>query len=132
MSTRGRKTLSAIWAMARCDRPVATDADGNRVHLSSAHRHLWVLYRSYEGKAGRGAYPGDELLAGMMGRTERMVRKYRADLLEWGFLRQQLRGPAPAMYWAVLPADLDATLPADLRADDDGDVAPPEEARRAA
>jgi hypothetical protein len=109
MATRGRKTLSAIWLLTRHQ-----DEDGR---LTPPHKLLWVIYRSYEGKAGRGAFVGDDRLAGHLGKSVRSVQMYRADLVEWGYLKQQLRGPNPAMYWAVLPPELDAELPDDLRAD---------------
>jgi hypothetical protein len=117
-ATRGRKTLAAIFALARCSQPVAVDADGRHAHMTPAHLQLWLIYRSYEGPGGRGAYPGDPLLADLMHRTERMIRAYKRDLLAWGFLRQQLRGPRPALYWAILPAWLEETLPEELRSDD--------------
>jgi hypothetical protein len=105
MATRGRRTLSAIWAMARCEDE----------RLTPPHKLLWLNYRSYEGTAGRGAFVGDDRLAGHLGKSVRSVQMYRADLVEWGYLRQQLRGPNPAMYWAVLPPELDATLPPELQ-----------------
>jgi hypothetical protein len=72
--------------------------------LSPELKALWGVYRSYENPTkGRGAWPGDELLAAHMGKSPRAVQRYRAELLRRGFLVQHLRGPNPAHYRAVIP-----------------------------
>lgn len=88
---RGRATLRDIFAVLR---------DPN---LEPEEKVVWGLYRSYEGRNSKGAYPGDELLAKHLGRSPRTVRRYRQRLLEAGYLDQQLRGPKPAWYHARLP-----------------------------
>lgn len=93
----GRATLRDIFTLLR-DAP-----------LEPAEKVLWGLYRSYE-SADRGAFPGDELLAKHLGRSERSVQEYRATLLERGYLIKRFRGPKPALYRAVLPED-DDTVP---------------------
>lgn len=89
----GRATLREMFALLR-----APD-------LEPEEKVLWGLYRSYQSPNGKGAYPGDELLAEHLGRSPRTVRRQRRRLLEAGYLEQQRRGPKPARYWAVLPDD---------------------------
>lgn len=91
MPRDGRASLKAIFAVARTP------------ELSAQEVRLWILYRSYEQSDGRGAYPGDELLANHLDKSPRSVQKYRARLLKLGYLEQRLRGPNPARYRAVLP-----------------------------
>lgn len=73
--------------------------------LSSDEMRLWVIYRTYLGKDGSWAFPGDELVAEHMDCSPRTVRRYRASLLERGYLRQERRGSKPARYWPVVPDD---------------------------
>lgn len=87
----GRLTLSEIFEATRDPA------------LTPEEKVLWTLYRSYEGSEGSGAFPGDERLARHMGLSERSVQGYRARLLEKGYLRRKLRGPRPALFWAVTP-----------------------------
>lgn len=91
MGRDGRASLKAIFDVARSP------------ELTAAEVRLWILYRSYEQPDGRGAYPGDELLAKHLDKSPRAVQGYRARLLKLGYLRQKLRGPNPAWYWAILP-----------------------------
>lgn len=91
-------------------------------HLEPEEKTLWGLYRSYEGPSGKGAYPGDGLLAEHLDRSPRTVRRLRRRLLELGYLRQKLRGPKPASYRAVLPdAAEEPDTPAPEEGGDDGD-----------
>lgn len=87
---RGRDTLGAIWAVAK--EPALTPEEKN----------LWTLYRAYDFH-GRGAWPGDDVLAAHMGRSVRSVKQYRKRLMALGYLEQQLRGFRPAIYNAVVP-----------------------------
>lgn len=91
----GRATLEDVFDVLR-----ATD-------LEPEHKVLWGIYRSYEGSDGNGAFPGDELLARHLGRSPRTVRRYRKELREAGWLEQELRGPKPARYRAVVPNEQD-------------------------
>lgn len=88
---RGRATLAAIFEAAK-------DPE-----LSAEELRLWLLYRAHEFQDGQGAFPGDSRLARMMDRSPRSVQGYRASLLESGYLLQELRGPRPARYRAVVP-----------------------------
>lgn len=88
----GRATLRDIFAIARNPR------------LSADEVRLWLLYRSYETKDGGGAFVGDELLTGHIGKSVRSVKAYRSRLLELGYLERELRGPNPAAWRAVLPS----------------------------
>ena len=76
--------------------------------LSETELRLWVLYRSYDSK-GKGAFVSDDRIATHMGKAARTVERTRASLIEKGFLKQQLRGPEIARYWAVLPVECSAT-----------------------
>lgn len=98
----GRATLQDVFAVMR-------DPD-----LSAEEKVLWGIIRSHE-TPEKGAYPGDERLARMMDKSPRSVERYRRSLLERGYLEQQLRGPKPATYRAVLPED---------RSDTGGDSSP--------
>lgn len=88
---RGRATLRAIFELLR------------RPDLEPEEKVVWGLYRSYESPSGKGAYPGDDLLAEHLDRSPRTVRRYRKQLLDKGFLRQKLQGPQEARYWTQLP-----------------------------
>lgn len=117
MSRDGRASLKAIFTVAR-------DPD-----LSAAEARLWMLIRSYEQPDGRGAYPGDEKLAAHMNCSERSVQRYRASLLEKGYLRREFRGSKPSYYWAELPqhsgASADGATESDAIADGaSGDATP--------
>lgn len=85
----GRKTIAAFGAIMKDET------------LTPEEKVLWGLYRAYDFK-GRGSWPGDETLAGHMGKSVRSVQGYRARLLEKGFLEQTLCGPRPAIYKAVV------------------------------
>lgn len=87
----GRSTLSDLFELMRDP------------HLGPEAKVVWALYRSYEGPNGKGAYPGDELLAEHLDRSPRTVQRYRAQLVEGGFLEKEFRGPKPARYRAVVP-----------------------------
>lgn len=87
----GRATLEDIFRVARAP------------ELQPEEKVLWLIYRSYESPNGKGAYPGDELLAEHLDRSPRSVQSYRARLLEKGWLERELRGPRPARWRAVLP-----------------------------
>lgn len=71
--------------------------------LTAGQVRLWLLIRSYQQADGRGAYPGDEVLAKHMDRSPRSIQKYRRRLRDMGYLRRELRGPKPAYWWAVTP-----------------------------
>lgn len=71
--------------------------------LNDGELRLLLLYRSYE-SPGSGATPGDEVVADQLGVDVRTVKRRRAALIEKGFLSQQLRGPKPAEYRAIIPS----------------------------
>lgn len=128
----GRASLREIFYVAR------------HSDLSAEELRLWLIYRSYEA-SDHGGFPGDELLANYVDRSPRSVQSYRASLLENGYLEQELRGPKPARYRAVLPeqvAEDDQTegsdegekegqgawpAPSDLDRDGSGDFIYPDE-----
>lgn len=113
---RGRATLAAIFEAAQ------------DTELSAEELRLWLLYRAHEFDDGRGAFPGDERLARLMDRSPRSVQRHRASLLEAGYLEQELRGPRPARYRAVVPDEeqpVDASPePDEPNVEDDGWPAP--------
>ncbi len=119
MSSRdGRATLRDVFEIMRDP------------HLTEHEGRLWALYRSYD--TGEGAWPGDDVLAGHMGKKIRSVESYRAGLIQKGYLVGTFRGPPPAAYRAVIPeapqdlADLDPRTPVVP------DVVPPPDPRGAA
>ena len=103
MTTRdGRATLREMFALVR---------DSS---LTPEEKTLWMLYRSYD--TGDGAWPGDDLLAGHIGKSVRSVKAYKARLRELGYLHVELRGPNPAVHRATYPAK--AVQPAAPQADE--------------
>lgn len=110
----GRATLRDVFSLARDPA------------LEVEEKLVWLLYRSYETSDG-GGFPSDETLAWHVGKSARSVRRYRRRLLERGYLEQELRGPKPARYRAVLPEESDgesAPLPDDEDTDEEADVWP--------
>lgn len=101
-----RTTLPDIFAVMR---------DPN---LTDQEVRLWGIYRSYD--HGDGAYPGDETIQAHMASVDeqgrrrpkslRAIQTYRASLVAKGYLTRELRGPNPAVYRAVLPAERGARI----------------------
>lgn len=106
-SRDGRATLQDVFALARDPR------------LEPEEKLVWLLYRSYESKEG-GGFPGQETLAWHLGRSARSVRRYRGRLMDLGYLEQELRGPKPARYRAVLPDGHEDCRPPDDSQDTEG------------
>lgn len=89
------RTLSAVFAVARTG------------SLSDPEVRLWLYVRSWQVHGGKdtGAARDDASTARDLGWSERKVQRVRASLMDKGYLRQRLRGPALALYWAVTPEE---------------------------
>lgn len=103
MPVSKRDTLTAIWR-------VVTDP-----RLSDREVRVWLAYRHRDFN-GNGTFVSDDRLAEDIGKSRRTIERARQRLLELGYLRQQLRGPDPALYWAEAPTNV-----AEQRSDRNGE-----------
>jgi hypothetical protein len=94
----GKKTLTAIFDLAR----------GGDSDLTDGEFRLWTIYRAWQVWNGKevGATVPDDVIAARWGVSSRKVARGRRTLLRKGYLKQQLRGPRVARYWAVQPDEV--------------------------